>query len=154
GLRLFRFALRTASMSNAICVQDQCQSFLMYNKKSGGVEMPSDEFDFVPIFKEVCKGDDGYVVTYYNLDGTAYEDDIEAEVIPDDLDVHQQVMCNGTTTFIRWYVALHGEFLLFHDTDLAGEAIEAGAGPFTVGDCASMTEKTCQNHLLYNKIPV
>ena len=115
-------------MSNSICVQPNCQSFLIYNKKEDNV--------LEPFIKEVCNFDGENVVTNFNLDGTPYQETIVEELIPDDVDAEKQLMCDGTASFIRWFVYVKSNpgLNFSYDTDLAGAAYTA-AGTATAGDC-------------------
>src|SRR5690606_41753372 len=66
-------------MSNAICIQDQCQTFLMYNKVAAGDPATSGGGAFVPYIKTICQSADGYIVSDFNLEGTPYSDAVHEE---------------------------------------------------------------------------
>src|SRR5690606_20861603 len=134
-------------MSNAICVQDQCQTFLMYNKTTDSLLNPPDNIVFVPYIKKICETDEGYEVTNYNLDGTPYTDAIEEEIIPGAEDIKQQVMCDGSSSFIRWFVTVKGVEAFHYDTNLDGDAFTP-AGEVTVGSCGGAGDN-CETLLYY-----
>jgi hypothetical protein len=119
-------------MANALCYQEDCHIFLMYNKKKDGAG--NDVID--PFIREVCNLGNFLHVNNYKLDGTAYTDTIVEAVVADDIEVEQQLMCDGTNTFVRWFVYVKGNPTqnFVYDTTLAGEKYTP-AGSVMVGDC-------------------
>src|SRR5690606_11775528 len=73
----------------------------------------------------------GYEITYTDILGNAKNPGtfLGPLVLPEELAVHQQVMCNGTTTFIRWQTTNKGVPVFFFDTDLQGTVIDDVTDP-------------------------
>jgi len=67
-------------MSNAICVQGDCTTFLMYDKVGN---------QLVPFIKELCQEGDDYQVRNFNLDGTDYGSTPE-EIFPEDVNFDKE----------------------------------------------------------------
>jgi len=67
-------------MSNAICVQGDCTTFLMYDKVGN---------QLVPFIKELCQEGDDYQVRKFNLDGADYGSTTE-EIFPEDVNFDKE----------------------------------------------------------------
>lgn len=141
-------------MSNAICIQDQCQTFLMYNKVTGADPSNSGSVAFVPYIKTICEAGDGYTVSNYNLDGTPYTDTIEEEVNPVDLDYETVPVCVEGEQYLRWYVSNAGQPLgqafVFYTT-LAGDLAQiSDPASAKLGDCDAVAG--CRTERLYHHV--
>ncbi|GGA76023.1 hypothetical protein GCM10011385_32530 [Nitratireductor aestuarii] len=114
----------------------------MYNKKS------SDELE--PFVREICNLNGENVVTDFNLDGTPYQETIVEEIIPEDIDIEQEMMCDGNTaiSFIRWFVYIKSDPTknYSYDTDLEGAIYTpADPGKVVAGNCSL----NCTKFLFY-----
>ncbi|MCT7376076.1 hypothetical protein [Chelativorans salis] len=105
----------------------------------------------LPFLRHMTVDCDGAVlsVSETTLDGQPYEPAGEVKEKANSYDLEKEVMCDGTETFLRWYVTRDGQPTdQFFDTKLDGAHYEA-AGPVSAGECESCAP-TPTTQLLYD----
>jgi len=106
-----------------------------------------------PYLARYCKGEE---VVYYDPETNGIVTPAGTVVPAGDLDVEQQVMCDGTTSFVRWYVYVKSDPSLnfSYDTDLDGAKYTAGAevkvGGCVVEDCETLVYSAIEGKTITN----
>ena len=110
------------------CTSGDCETIL-YSAVNGK--------QITPYRVKFCPGQDP---VYYDKNNAEVDvSSISGTLVPSsDVDVEKQIMCDGTTTFVRWfvYVASDPSLNFSYDTTLEGAAYTP-SGIVTVGDCKS-----------------
>src|SRR5690606_37748647 len=76
-----------------------------------------DGSELTPILKKECPGEEP---AYYDADGNGADEATlsGAALFTEGMEAEQREMCDGTSSFIRWFVAVKGQPAFKYDTDL------------------------------------